>query len=177
MKKRCLFFVGIMLLVSTMCYSQTKVVSNHSFSLAFLETEYSYEQALGGNFSLIGRIGLVPGNEQTLVIDYQTFTYHFTVMPGITVEPRYYTSLGRREKLGRTTENNASDFVSIAGIVMGPDLGLDGTVYVTFVPQYGIRRTWGKHWYCEGSAGVALGERNKAFFYRPHLQFRVGFML
>ena len=70
-------------------------VSNHSVSVYIIGAEYAYEQSFGGNFTLIGRTGLMP-----VGLDYYkdavNFSASFTSALGVTLEPRFYTSMKRR---------------------------------------------------------------------------------
>ena len=96
------------------------VVSGHSIQLSIFGLEYSYEQRLGGYWSIIGRAGLPSSlTDYSVTYDLSSYNtsknYSFNWSPslGVTVEPRYYTSMRRRFDKGRKTVNNSSDFVSL----------------------------------------------------------------
>ena len=146
-------------------------VSNHSLSAQILGVEYSFEGALGGNFTLIGRAGLVPTGIMLASSISGTFNAHFNLAAGLTLEPRFYTSFDRRARLGRSTFMNSSDFVSFPLQALWAS---EGFVF-SFTPQYGIRRTTGDHWAHEFTFGPRF-----AFFddvaISPHVGYRLVFM-
>ena len=133
--------------------------STHSFSLRTLYgLEYSYEHQWDGGMSLIGRIG--GGSDMSGRSQYYTYGQGFNVM----VEPRYYL--------------NDEDFFSVKvnGAILIPNTPFD----VSLVPVYGIKRDFSKHWFCEFTigGGAAYHSGYGGFLYfKPHLQFRIGFQL
>lgn len=143
-------------------------VSNHSVSVQIIGAEYAYEQSFGGNFTLIGRAGLMP-----VGLDYYkdavNFNASFTSALGVTLEPRFYTSMQRRMMMGRPSYNNASDFVGLKTSILFYD-----DTDLTLTPVYGIRRSYGKHWFGEftGGAQFSLVEGGLT----PHDQIRFGFV-
>lgn len=146
------------------------VESNHSISMQVFGLEYSYEQALGGTWSIIGRVGYVP-TELDLSSDYNSASVSFMVSPALTVEPRLYTSLGRRYDMGKDIYNNASDFVSFKTQAYIAD----GCPAVGVTPMYGIRRTGGEHWAHEFTFGTRLTVTTEDIGLSPHLQYRLIF--
>ena len=146
------------------------VRSNHSISVSNLGLEYAYEQRLGGNFSLVARTGgAVTAN--AFYQDLASFNLNLLFAYSISVEPRIYTSLGRRASLGKSTHNNSSDFASakFAFYYAGSEVGL------SFTPMYGIRRAWGRHWFHEFSVGPTLSYID-GFSFTPHIQYRLAFV-
>lgn len=161
-------------------------VSNHSLSIPMpvLGFEYGYEQKLKGGFSMVfrggltGRIAQYNGNFSATFMQMGVsgaFVDDFCF--GLTVEPRYYTNLDRRNRLGKTTCKNSGDFVAVK---LQASLGKPGTtVDVCLVPEYGIRRVWGKHWFGELTlgAGIAYNTHQGGYLYfKPQAQYRVGFV-
>ena len=161
------FLLVFLLLPSFSCHGQ--VASNHSLSLTLLGFEYSYEQRLADRWSLTGRGGLITYG--TLLAMYPGhFENNWTMAPGITIEPRFYTSMGRRLQMGRDIHNNSSDFVSmrITGYFAGFE---DFRMSVT--PLYGIRRSETKHWFHEFAFGpqFTIGEGIV-----PTITYRLGYL-
>ena len=147
-------------------------VSNHSLSAQVLGLEYSFEGALTGNFTLIGRAGLVPTG-----IAYQSSLMgstnaHFAVGLGLTLEPRVYTSFDRRARMGRTTYMNSSDFVALRSQLIWAQEGFAWA----FTPLYGIRRTTGDHWAHEFTIGPRIALVGEDYNFTPHIQYRLVFM-
>ena len=149
--------------------SNAQVSSNHSLSMTLLGLEYSYEHALAAHWSLIGRAG-VASYGSSISMYPNLFQTSWTIAPDIVVEPRYYTSMDRRERLGRDTHNNASDFVSlrIAGYAAGVE-----SFSVSLTPMYGIRRSETKHWFHEFTIGPqwTIGQGIV-----PYISYRLGYI-
>ncbi|WP_187264490.1 hypothetical protein [Pontibacter beigongshangensis] len=86
--------------------------------------------------------------------------YVFT--PVLTVEPRWYYNLKKRDSKGKRTANNSANFLT-AKINYHPDWFTissdDRMVFnqVAFVPTWGIRRVLGRHFTFE--AAIGLGYR------------------
>lgn len=171
MKQKSLLILILALFVGTYCaeaqedkstakprYEQ--VGSHHSFSVSTpYRLEYSYEYVWNSGMSLIGRIGA--GSE---TYSSGKNNYNFTNGFRLTIEPRYYL--------------NNEDFFALkaCGAILIPNTPYD----VSFVPVYGLRREFTKHWFCEFTIGGGVGyySGNKGVLYfEPHLQFRLGFKL
>ena len=150
--------------------ANAQIVSNHSLSLSVLGIEYGYEQRLGGSWTLIGRAGVVPVGVD-MYNTWETFSANFAMAYGLTVEPRFYTSMNRRAAAGKPTVNNSSDFISIRAQALtdGNDPAL------TLTPMYGIRRHGGEHWFHEFTFGTRLMLIDE-FGMTPHVQYRLGFI-
>jgi len=152
--------------------SQTDGVrSNHSISVTTIGAEYSYEQRLGDRFSIVGRLGMLDITT-SYNCNVSGFSFSTTIQPAATIEPRFYTSMGRRIAMGRDTHNNSSDFVSVA-IRVYSDFE-DTMCFVS--PCYGIRRTWGKHWFGEGIMGIRIGDIVEGADLAPECKLRIGFI-
>ena len=171
MKQKSFLILILALFVGTYCaeaqegkstakprYEQ--VGSHHSFSVSTpYRLEYSYEYVWNSGMSLIGRIGA--GSE---TYSPSKNNYNFTNGFRLTIEPRYYL--------------NNEDFFALkaCGAILIPNTPYD----VSFVPVYGLRREFTKHWFCEFTIGGGVGyySGNKGVLYfEPHLQFRLGFKL
>lgn len=164
--------------------------SGHSFSLSILGLEYNYELPIGGKWTIVfsaGAPSVVTGWQQitrtkSTTIDSGTIstthsethsqtTYYFGPRPGVTIEPRLYTSLERRTLKGRSTINNSSDFVSFKTRFYTANFN---DIQISIVPAYGIRRG-GEHWYREYTFG--LGLHTACLGILPHLGFKIGYTL
>lgn len=160
----------------------SRVVSGHSIMLSILGLEYSYEQSLGGSWSIIARAGLPCALTEHSVFkqyNYSTYTdswspstsynYNWSPSLGVTLEPRYYTSMRRRFDKGRKTINNSSDFVSLR--ITAYNLAKDD-IQLTSIAAYGIRRG-GEHWFREYTGGIAFHTIYGGVL--PHLGFKFGY--
>ena len=150
--------------------SGPEVVSNHSISMTILGLEYGYEQRLGGHWSIIGRAGIVP-QQISLYSDPSTTSVSIGMALSATIEPRLYTSIGRRNRMGKSTFNNSSDFVSFRNLIIPHEDGMG----IMFIPMYGIRRCGGIHWAHEFTFGPRLyiSEDSGLGF---HIQYRLAFV-
>ena len=168
------------------------LVSGHSVCFSLLGLDYSYERALGGNWSLVGRAAasvalvnaLIQESSSSVTIENgpvtqtttnssRTTTFYFGIRPEITLEPRYYTNLQRRWLKGKKNVNNSADFVSIKTSVYPANLHYFA---FTIAPVYGIRRA-GNHWYREYTFGLTLNTIafKTSYPVLPHLGFRIGY--
>ena len=151
------------------------VVSGHSVVLSIFGLEYSYEQPLGGYWSIIGRAGL-PSALTDCSVSYdlssnnKSYSFNWSPSLGVTVEPRYYTSMRRRFDKGRKTVNNSSDFVSLQLKAYNP--AMDDGIQLSATAAYGIRRG-GEHWFREYTGGVAFHTIYGGVL--PHLGFKFGY--
>ena len=162
----------------------------HSLALSIVGFEYSYELPIGGQWTIIFSAGapcvvtgrLVETRSESTTIEYGGYsgthshseshtTYYFGPRPGVTIEPRVYTSLMRRTLKGRKTINNSSDFVSFKTRFYTANFN---DIQISIVPAYGIRRG-GEHWYREYTFG--LGLHTACLGVLPHLGFKIGYTL
>lgn len=174
--RRILLMICPLICVSLSAHAQdgkdySKVVNNHSVSILTIGAEYGYEQRLGGNWSLIGRAGIVTSSFE-IGRSQGNFSANVSMAYGISIEPRYYTSLSRRVAAGKPTINNASDFIAIR--MQGMSDGEYGSI--SLIPMYGIRRNGGKHWFHEFTFGAGISKTEREFDISPHLQYRLGFV-
>ena len=152
--------------------------SGHSISASIIGLEYSYECPVGGYSG--GLPSCISGYERqtnttttndgsTTITQYNySAQYYFNPRPGITVEPRLYTSMERRSLRGRNVRNNSSDFISVKTRIYTLDFD---NVYCSVIPAYGIRRG-GEHWFREYTFGLGWHSMGGML---PHLNFRLGY--
>lgn len=161
--------------------SDVRTISNHSISTStLLSLEYAYEQPLGKTSTLVFRTGLP--NRFLYVSDITDRTFYLNGRSswayGVTVEPRIYTNLSRRGSMGKKTFKNSGDFVAfrLQGTLGTPNYP---TAEVCLVPMYGIRRVWGENWFGEFTVGGGISCHNLGGWtlnFKPHLQYRVGYV-
>lgn len=176
MNKNLLCLAAIAVLLSLFASSARAQVSNgHSVVFDLLGVKYGYEVPIGGDWSLVSRIGL-----ETTTLSYVTssfteessFTWYIT--PQVTIEPRYYTNIARRQSLGRPTDGNSADYISCPVSVFVWDGAL-----LALTPEYGIRRninSGGKLYY-ELSAGFGIYTDFSSSTVSPRVQFKLGIRL
>ncbi len=149
-------------------------VSTHSFTIQILGLDYSYEQRLGGDFSMIFRAGILPGEIDIYSSPDLGQDLYANMVLGIAIEPRYYTNFDRRTRLGKSTFKNSADFVSIR-LSGGLYDGYMRDFVASITPMYGIRRVWGKHWFGEFTTGINFHYTHELNL-GLHLQYRLGFV-
>ena len=176
----------ILCFMSVLTYAQNietdvRTMPNHSISTStLLSLEYAYEQPLSRISTLVLRAGLP--NRVLYISDITDHTLNLngrsTWAYGVTIEPRIYTSLNRRASMDKKTLKNSSDFVAfrLQGTLGTPNYP---TAEVCLVPMYGIRRVWGENWFGEFTVGGGISCHNLVGWtlnFKPHLQYRVGYV-
>lgn len=164
-----IIFLGMAL--SANAQEPAVAVSNHSISVDIPGLEYGYEQALGGSWTIIGRVGFAP---MVTEASYNKKGFHVLTeaKPAVSLESRYYTTLGRRARHGRSTENNSSNFLMLrysAANVFSNTAPYQAKI----IFAYGIRRS-GRHFFVEPTAGI--GYQGYPDIVLPHTQVRLGFV-
>ena len=168
MKKKIIVAFTILFICSI--FSKAQITNNHSISYTTLfGMEYSYEHAVEGNFSLIGRAGLVlagPDMDDTS----DGIHYQWYLEPGFTVEPRWYVNIARRQEKGKSLYKNSANFVALRTSVY-PYLQ---KFTISLLPVYGIRRVTQGNWMHEFTAGLQVngGGANSI---APHICYRIGY--
>lgn len=85
--------------------------------------------------------------------------YGFVMAPVISVEPRWYYNMKKREAKGKRLDGNGFNFLSL-WISYHPDWfvfsneDVDLVSDISFIPSWGIRRNLGKHFNFETGAGI-----------------------
>lgn len=156
-------FAIVLVLVSFIMNAQEQAsVEDRLFGvqLGVVNASFQYEIKLDRKITLLSELGL-SGNVSTRdyvdpAIEDETV---YIIAPYITFEPRWYHGLDRREKLGRNTHHNSSNYVSLATsffsnrtpIVHSGNFNIVSAIYI--IPKYGIRRAFAKNFNYEFSAG------------------------
>ena len=87
----------------------------------------------------------------------------FLVAPSITLEPKWYYNIKRRNEKGKSIVGNSANFISLSTTFI-PDwfyaTNNDDLTYLTqisIIPTWGIRRNIGKNFNYEVGAGIGYG--------------------
>lgn len=136
----------------------------NSIQAGLISLSFQNEFRIDRKITLRSEIGLAPGSS---IIEYSNGDKEksFLIVPFINVEPRWYHSLDRRSRLKKSTKNNSSNYVSLFTSFISSNTALVNTKnfetapYIIIIPEYGIRRSLGKHFFSEYSAGVGY-QRN-----------------
>lgn len=146
--------------------------SLNSVQLGLFSLSYQNETRLDRKITLRSEIGFATGSSTITYSDGKK-EKSFLIVPFINVEPRWYHSLDRRSRLKKNTKNNSSNYVSLLTSFVSSTTALVNTKnfevasIVNVVPEYGFRRTSGKHFYWECSAGIGYQHNflNKSYTY------------
>jgi hypothetical protein len=131
----------------------------NSMQLGLLSLSFQNESRLERKTTLRSEIGFSTGNSTVNHSDGTKET-SFLIFPYINVEPRWYYSIDRRSRLEKKTANNSSNYVSLLTTFYSSRTTLVNTKdfeaapFIAIIPEYGFRRSVGKHFFSECSAGV-----------------------
>ena len=150
-------------------------VTNHSISTEILALTYNYEYALGTKCSVVGRLGLQSG------LGYNsTFGTRYTIHPGISIEPRYYYNLQKREQKGKRTNKNSANYLALTSwYILDPIVEHNSTGNSLFLiaPNWGIRRVYGNAFLLEFNTGISYSiDEYKTEDWNLLLNLRVGYV-
>jgi hypothetical protein len=164
----------IALLSVALAGAQVRPQTNHTVSTTLgANLEYGFEWAFAGQATVVARVGLV-SKDWLLRSSFSDFQWASTLLPGVTVEPRYYFLLNWRDRNGKYTRGNSGEFIGIpATATLRKDGKGLGEVVVT--PQAGVRRAFARHWFHEFTAGADL-LCYPSFKVSPHVGYRIGFL-
>lgn len=184
-------FVLISFIVKAQEVEKVSVEKNlNSIQLGLLSLSYQNEIRLERTITLRSEIGLMTG---TSIIEHPDGQEEksFLIVPFINVEPRWYHSLDRRSRLKKSTKNNSSNYVSLLTSFISSNTALVNTKdletapFIIIIPEYGIRRSIGKHFFSEYSAGVGYQHNflDKSYNYKVDenevfvdFQFKFGYI-
>lgn len=160
MKKILLFLLAILFTVSA--FSQEEKSASVEKSIFGIQTGLlgiwvHNEARLSDQFALRTEVGLDAGfraNSNNTLIG---------LIPVIRLEPRWYYNLDKRLAKGKNISNNSGNSFSL-NVVYNPDLfvisneeNINVISTVAFIPKWGIKRTYGKHFTFETGIGVGYG--------------------
>jgi hypothetical protein len=169
--------IGLMaLLVAVVAQAQEAVrpQSNHTVSTTLgAGMEYGYEWAYAAQATLTGRIGYV-SKDFMLRSALDNFQWASSMVPAVTLEPRYYFLMNWRDRHGKYTRGNSAEFFSIPAMATLRKDG-KGLGEVAVSPMLGVRRAFERHWFHEFTAGADL-LCYPAFKATPHVGYRIGFL-
>ena len=172
MKRVILSLVALVMV--TLAGAQVRPASNHTVSVTpGAGLEYAFEWAFAGQASVVARVGMV-SKDWTLRTAFDDFLWTSSLVPGVTLEPRYYLMMNWRDRHGKYTAGNSGEFV---GVPVTVTLAKDGKGLgeVAVSPVLGVRRAFAKHWFHEFTAGADL-LCHPAFSATPHVGYRIGFL-
>ncbi len=138
--------------------SQNVSVEKSTFGVqtGFLGIWAHNESKLTNQIALRTELGLDTGIFGSDVNDFDGLI----LVPAITLEPRWYYNLNKREKKSRRTDGNSGNFISIKTtfhpdwfIISNQD-NINVISDISIIPTWGIRRNVGTHFTYETGIGI-----------------------
>lgn len=157
-------FVLAFVLMSFMVKAQEEVSVEKKLlgiQLGYINTSFQYETKLDRKITLLSEVGITLATSKKDYVDPNIKDERVSVIaPYLNLEPRWYYGLDRREKFGRNTKHNSSNYVAFSTsyvsnktpIVHSGNFDIVSALYV--IPKYGIRRAFAKNFNYEFSAGL-----------------------
>ncbi len=147
-----------------------QVESLHSIKLGFPSLTYSYEHALGKQFSINMEAGVKWG--------WQSFNNSLKINsnPFLQIEPRFYYNVKKRFGEGKFLNNSASFFSICSGVDFIKHTGESYYPTLFVVPKWGFRRAIGKHFIFETQIGGGVQFNRYSTKFRPDLNLKFGYV-
>lgn len=158
------FIILAFVLISFLAKAQEEVSVEKKIlgvQLGLFNASIQYEIKLDRKITLLSEVGMSFVTSKRDYIDPNIEDEKvYVVAPYVTLEPRWYHGLDRREKIGRNTNHNSSNYVALSTsyvsnktpIVHSGNFDIVSAFYI--IPKYGIRRAFAKNFNYEFSAGV-----------------------
>ena len=169
----------IFISLSTFCNAQNVSVEKSVFGIqtGFLGIWGHNESRLSNKIALRSEIGLDAG---ILFTDFEGRS-GFLLAPVLTLEPRFYYNLNKRNSKLKDISNNSGTFISLK-TSYHPDWFVisDITDHITsdisFIPTWGIRRNIGTHFNYETGAGIGIRFFSNESGAVGNLHLRIGYV-
>lgn len=168
MKIAALFIILISLLSLNQVFAQ-QIESLHSVKVGIPSITYSYEHALGKQFS----INMEAGSDWSW--RYSNHSSEIIFSPILIIEPRLYYSVKRRHEIGRLTNNSAS-FFSVAASYESGILQKNSRGILSLIPKWGFRRAMGNHFIFETQLGAGLKIYRRSYLFDAELALKFGYV-
>jgi hypothetical protein len=158
------FTVLVLVLISFIANAQEEVSVEKKLSgiqLGLFNASFQYEIKLDRKITLLSEVGLSWVTSTKDFVDPNIEDEKVSVIaPYVTLEPRWYHGIDRREKLGRSINHNSSNYVALSTsyystktpIIHSGNFDIVSALYI--IPKYGIRRAFAKHFNYEFSGGI-----------------------
>lgn len=160
MKNLCL--TTLFLILSTLSFSQnTESVESsvYGIQIGLLGVSGYNETKLSNSIALRSELGL----EMGFNISNNPYgdDVKFILIPQIRIEPRWYYNLNKRVDKGHSISKNSGNFLTLSMNYLPNLFTIDNLDYdvevaeaISFIPKWGIKRTYGKHFTFETGIGV-----------------------
>ncbi|WP_340201720.1 hypothetical protein [Ascidiimonas sp. W6] len=149
-----LIFCGLTLIAKSQNASVEK--STYGIQTGFLGVWGHNESKLSNQIALRTELGLDTGIFGSDVNDIDGLI----LIPTITLEPRWYYNLNKREKKSRRIDGNSGNFISLKTtyhpdwFVISNQNNINFISDISIIPTWGIRRNIGTHFTYETGIGI-----------------------
>lgn len=149
-----LTFCGLIFIASSQTASVEK--STYGIQTGFLGIWVHNESKLSNQFTLRSELGLDAGIFESNVNDIKGFL----LTPAITVEPRWYYNLNKRENKSKRIDGNSGNFLLIKTtyhpdwFTISNENNINFISDILIIPTWGIRRNLGSHFNYETGIGI-----------------------
>lgn len=180
MKKLIIAFTLLFTLTSITAQDASVENSFYGIQTGLLGIWIHNETKLANEFALRTEIGL----DSEIFINNNDFDFFLT--PVLTLEPRWYYNLNKRQDKSKKIKYNSGNFLSL-DVSYNPDLFVISGIrnafvenQVSIIPKWGIRRSIGRFNY---EVGIGIGYRyvfegfNKGSDIAADLHLRIGYQL
>ncbi len=157
MKKFILFTFVALLSITAKAQQQDpliKLVSNHSIGINLVGAEYQYERHVKGNFT----VSYIAGLATNLYMSNDDFSY--TIIPKITLEPRYYYNFDKRVNKIKNTRYNSANYVALKARILFPFVHSNFNPVSSFefqlAPVWGMKRVFINKLFIDGYLGFGV---------------------
>ncbi|MCW3788159.1 hypothetical protein [Plebeiibacterium sediminum] len=156
--------ISLLLLLSFIKpYAQESQVERNIFGvqLGMYPISFYNECRLFKEIALRSEIGFSYLYESTSSLYGYSSSSQWAIIPEINLEPRFYYNLKHRNNLGKRTNNNSANYLSINFGYKAVDLAIFKSnslenVFssIHIIPMYGVRRSIGNNFNFEFAAGI-----------------------
>ncbi|WP_299229156.1 hypothetical protein [uncultured Psychroserpens sp.] len=149
-----LIFCGLTFITNAQDVSVEK--STYGIQTGFLGIWAHNESKLSNQFVLRSELGLDTGIFGSDVNDINGFL----LVPAITLEPRWYYNLNKRQNKSKRIDGNSGNFISIKTtyhpdwFVISNEDNINFISDISIIPTWGIRRNVGNHFNYETGFGI-----------------------
>lgn len=166
---KVIFSLLVVVLLSICSVKAQQIESLHSLKVGIPSLTYSYEHALGKQFSINMEAGAdwgLWGNSSHTYINFS---------PVLKIEPRLYYSVKRRVEIDRFTNNSAS-FFCVTTSFHSAIFQEHRSSYFSVIPKWGFRRAMGKHFIFETQLGAGVYFNRNSSQFGPGLDIKFGYV-
>lgn len=165
---KVLFILFVVVVFSIYSVNAQQIESLHSVKIGFSDITYSYEHALGKQFSLNMEAGA------NWSWKYSNHSTEIIFSPVLKIEPRLYYSVKRRFEIDRFRNNSASFFCVTTSFHSAIFQEYERS-YLLVIPKWGFRRAMGKHFIFETQIGAGINFYRNSYLLAAELDLKFGY--